>query len=270
MGNLAYDTAFGVINPGTTVPADEIANIMAGLQTQTEPDTSAAEPPSTKPQKPTDYSSLFTFFGLPSDLVGTINKMMAQYISSGMTIDDATTQILGYIRGTPWYAQTYPGIAYGLSSGLFDETQDMEVQYRKYVNEADQYSQQYLGSNVSSADIVKLLQSGTSAAVYGKQLEGQSYANAYTQDWNNILEPFGTGQFGNGPLQPNQALALGEEQVGYKTTLGDQLNKALQLATQRMQKVLKGTYATPADLQRKQTLVAPSLGAEVTPDVGAI
>ena len=214
-----------------------------------------------------DANQILDFFQMPSDIKNALQKQIAQWYSAGkgLTPDQIAPLAVAYLRGTDWYSKTYVGIQYGVSNGLFDESQDMEVQYRRYVNDLDVFSQQYLGRNVSTQEVANYLQQGLKADVVGKQLEGQSYANAYGKDWDAIMGPFGAG-----PLDANSKLALGEYETGYKTTFGDTLERQLQQATTRMKRIFEGTLATPADLQRRQTLAAPGLSTEVTPDVGAI
>jgi len=236
-----------------------------------------------------DYSSFFTAFGMPPDMVKAINRLIAQYIGNGMAETDAINNIVGQIRsgqiggnykdGMSWYAYTYQGISYGMANGLLD-TSNPEASYRDYVNGVNNLYKEYFGRDASTSEILQYMQGGLQLSTVGAQLKGQSYAqayanadsNAYGYSWNALLGAYGNLPNGEKQLSTNEANAIGESMTGYSTPLGDQLSKQLATATRRLQTIFQGALATPADLQKGASTgpVAPSLGAEVTPDTAPI
>lgn len=100
-----------------------------------------------------------TGWGLPPDLAAQMQQMLAQ----GYSVDE----ILAYIRGTPWYAQTYPGIQQGISLGLIGNESD----YRSYLNQANQLYRRYYGRDITSDEMAGLLASGASLGFIGEQLQ---------------------------------------------------------------------------------------------------
>jgi hypothetical protein len=225
---------------------------------------------------------------MPTSMIVQINQLMAQLISSGMDSTTAYDTIIGEIRGgaiganynngMSWYQYTYAGIQGGMASGLLDSG-NPEASYRAYVNEVNNYYEEYLGRSATTAEIEAYLNGGVSGSTVGSQLKGQSYANAYATgdsnaygySWNALLGSFGGLPSGEKQLTTTQANAIGESETGYSTPLGDQLAAQLQSATRRLQTIFQGTLATPADLQKTGAgLKAPSLAAQVTPDTGPI
>jgi hypothetical protein len=73
---------------------------------------------------------------------------------------------------------------------------------------------------------------GASNQIIGGRLQGAALAGTYGHDWRYLLGAFDTGQ-------PNAAelKALGEEQAGLDSPLGQQVQRRLDLAKQRMQTV---------------------------------
>lgn len=199
----------------------------------TPPDTSGNETNTYDPS--IDYSKLFDFFGVPDDIKSKIQAFIAQ--SKG-DVGQATPLILAYIRGTDWYAKTYSGIQYGVAAGLFGS--NPESDYRQYVNSANQYYQQYLNRAVSTDEIVNSLKEGVDTSVLGKRLQGQSFANANSQDWQYSL-----GAFGEGQTDATGITALGRESVGLNSGLGDKLQAQLDKAHQRLTTIFQGTLASP-------------------------
>lgn len=235
----------------------------------------------------TDYSALFSAFGMPPRMIKEINRLMAQLITSGQDPTYAYDTIIGEIRsgkigdnfknGESWYAYTYAGISEGVANGLLDSS-NMEASYRDYVNQVDNWYKEYFGRNATTDEIKGFLKQGLNLTTVNAQLKGQSYANAYSSgdsnaygySWNALLGNFGQLQ-DEKQLSDKEKLALGESMTGYSTPLGDQLNKQLQTALRRMQTIFTGTLAGPADLQKGGSgLKAPSMAGEVTPDTGPI
>src|SRR6478609_10214162 len=82
-----------------------------------------------------DWASLLGEYGLPSDIISELDRIFRQ------TGDINQAILLGqaYVRGTDWYASTFPGIQAGINAGLFSD----ERGYRQYQQQVDQVYQQY-------------------------------------------------------------------------------------------------------------------------------
>lgn len=209
-----------------------------------------------------DFSTMLGIYGLPPDIQAKVNQIFAQTAD----VTQATALALAYIRGTDWYAQTYPGIQEGLQSGLFNN----EADYRAYVSAIDQLSQQYSGSNVTSDQIAAYIKSGYNPSYVGKLFQGQATVAANTPNWQEL-----SGQFGTGQMSADQLTALGNESSGIDTGLGQVLQNHLQQAVTRMTKAFNGVVATPSVTLGAQGLQAPQLAGQKQPnasgnsDVGA-
>lgn len=209
----------------------------------------------TNPTTPSDWAEIFWgSLGLPSDLVAQLDATLAQY-------PDATTaQAIGMnmIMQSGWFAQTFPGYQMGEANGLYSDM----TGYRNYVNALNTLSNQYNGSNVSTGDVLSLLQQGLSPDTYGKRLAGAAYVNANSPDIQRTLGAFGNqaGQGPGGQLTQDQLTAYGQEEAGIDTPLGQQLNTAYAAAKTRMDKVFQGVLGRPAGLTLgQQGLNAPGL-----------
>jgi hypothetical protein len=207
--------------------------------------------------QPHDWASIyFSSLGLPPDVVKAVNDIFSKYSD----INEATGVALAYIRGTPWYAQTFPGIQYGIQHGIIADERD----YRQYVTSIDTYAQRYLGRHISGDEITGYLAQGISPAIVGQQYAGQANVQAFGGDYKYTL-----GAFGEGQPTPAELTALGQEQVGLDNPVGQRMQRALQQATQRLQTIFQGTAATPS-LSTTGGLSAPSLlGQQSKPDVAA-
>lgn len=195
-----------------------------------------------------DYAGFLGFFGLPADIQTYVNGLFQKY-----DITQAIPIALAYIRGTPWYAKTYPGIQAGISKGLFVD----ERGYRDYLNQADQLSQRFLGHQATVDDISGALNAGVDINTYGKRLEAGAYINANRNDIQALEGAFGdtprpaTGvdlagnTYGANQFTQTELEKLGEQQVGLTSTAGYALQAKLQKAAQRMQTIFQGTLASP-------------------------
>lgn len=275
------------------------------------PDVPGATPPS----GPTDWSSFLDTYGMPDDVKRRIDDIFRQ----GGDIQNLVATAVAYVRGTPWYAQTYPGISEGIARGIVTNEKD----YRSYLNSANQLYQQYFGRTIGGDEFATLLGSGvgptllhsrlearadteafgaqlptglfgadelqeigldmagigsargkqlrdlssyaqqlnpiyrqyegrditraeleghfgqqTSADTVARRFAGKAYIGAYGPDIQYALGNFGEGQLGSSDLT-----ALGEEQAGLDTPLGQKMQRALELANQRLQGVFRGSLA---------------------------
>jgi len=88
------------------------------------------------------------------EVQSTVNQIFA----STADVNQATSLAMAYIRGTPWYAQTYPGIQEGIAKGVINN----EADYRSYLNSVNTLTQQYQGRQVGSSELAGYLQQGFS------------------------------------------------------------------------------------------------------------
>lgn len=202
-------------------------------------------------------TSFFGSLGLPPDVIERVNKIFSQYSDTNA----ASAAALGYIRGTPWYTQTYPGIAEGIAKGVVSN----EADYRNLLNQQSQIYKQYLGRDVTAAEFAANLGEGAPLSTIGGRLQGAALAGTYGNDWRYTLGAFDT--------RPTDAevKALGEESAGLDSPLGQQLKRRLDLANQRLAGVFRGTLATPGLSVSNGRLSAPGLAplSGARPDIAA-
>lgn len=218
------------------------------------PDAPPAPKESAAPKAPeVDWaSSFFSSLGLPTDVVNKVNQIFGQYGDTNA----ATAAATAYIRGTPWYDQTYPGIKEAFQKGIVSD----ESGYRNLLNQQTQVYNLYLGRDITSDEYAANLREGASLATVGGRLQGAAYVGAYGNDWRYALGNFGD----NGDLAADPNLtALGQEKAGLDTPMGLKMNAALARAQQRLQGVFSGSLATQTGNTR--------LGGQQTanPDVAA-
>lgn len=202
----------------------------------------------------------FGQYNLPADLINQIETLGKKY---GTTNPDVFFQsALNAVRGSDWFAQTYPGFAAGVRAGLFQD----ESGYRGYVSNLNTIYQQYLGRHVSGDETAAALTQGATPGLIGNQFQGDTIANVNASDWQYLSGAFDE----KGPLTAAERTALGREQAGIDTPLGQQIARRLDYAKQRMQTIFQGRLATPGLTLGTSGLQAPGmLGTRQTPDVGA-
>lgn len=206
-------------------------------------------------------SSFFGGFGLPPDVVAQVNKIFAQYSD----VNAAAQAALAYIRGTPWYTQTYPGINEGIQKGLISN----EADYRNLLNQQSQLYKQYLGRDITGAEFAANLAEGVNLSTIGGRLQGAALVGTYGADWRYTL-----GAFDEAGLPTDaETKALGEETAGLDSPLGQQVKRRLDLASQRLAGVFRGQLATPSLSTASGRLSAPGLaptgGGGIQADVAA-
>lgn len=204
----------------------------------------------------TDWSAMLGIYGLPPDVQSKVN----QIFNTTTDVNQATSLALAYIRGTPWYERVYPGIKEGLANG----TVSNEADYRNYLNNINILSKQYLGRDISGQEIAGYLKQGFNVDRVGRIFQGGAIASTNGQDWR-----YATGAFdAQGPLTNQEQQALGQEQAGIDTALGQRVQRRLALAQQRLQTVFQGSLATPGLTTSSGRLASTTLGAKA-PDVAA-
>ena len=204
-----------------------------------------------------DYSNFLGVYGLPSDVQNKVN----QIFSSTTDLNQATSLAMAYIRGTPWYAQTYPGIQEGIAKGVIND----ESGYRNYLNQVNGLTQQYQGRQVGSDELAGYLQNGYSPTHVGQLYAGKAYVNA---NQNDIQQAAGAMD-SQGQFTGTELTALGNENAGLDSELGQRIQNRFNIAKQRIQTAFSGSLATPGLSTSGGRLQATSLGGNTTPDVGA-
>ena len=206
------------------------------------------------------YKAFFGNYGLPPDVQGTIIDILKKYASDPATAQALSTQ---YLRSTPWYQTTFPGFANGVNNGLFTD----ETGYRNYLNAVNNIYNQYLGRHVSGDEVAALLKEGANPNTLANRFQGQAYVNANRNDIQYL-----SGAFGGGPMTPDQLTALGNQQAGIDTQLGQIQQKVLQKAQQVRDRLFQGSDANPSLSLGANGLSAPGLGGTANrqqPDVAA-
>ena len=219
-------------------------------------DWNTRHPQAAAPTAPVDRSNDLGIPGLPSEVAAQVNQIFA----TTPDVTEAAMLALAYIRGTDWYKATYKGIASGISKGLFAD----ERGYRAYLNDANQVYRNYYGRDITSAEMESYLNEGIDPKVIGQRAEGDVIAKTNAPEWGYLSGAFDSGQFSDTEKQ-----ALGREQAGIDSPLGQAVMKRMALATQRMQAVFSGTSGTPGFGLGAQGLQANSLAPRGDSDVAA-
>lgn len=158
-----------------------------------------------------DWSSVLGEYGLPQDVIDELNRIFQQTqdINQAIVIGQA------YVRGTPWYAQTYPGIQQGINAGLFGDEQG----YRQYQAQVTQIYQQYYNRAPTTAELTSYITTGKTPTRVAEEFQSAAIKS-------NFSDPLKA-------LFSNQELgALADEQAGIDTALGQKVNAEAGLYTQ--------------------------------------
>lgn len=245
--------------PNTRFTYDpKTGKIGAYVVRDTEPWGPGSDPAQPQSSPAADYSNFLGVYGLPVD----VQNKVAQIFGNTPDVSQATALAMAYVRGTTWYAQTYPGIQEGIAKGVISN----EADYRNYLNNVNNLTKQYYNRDVSGAEIAGYLKSGYDASYVGKIYGGDAFVNA---NRNNIQ--YLSGAFGDtGQLTGDQLTALGRENSGIDTVLGQKLQNALQITQQRFQKVFQGQSVAPGLSMGPNGVSSPGLlGGKGPQDVGA-
>lgn len=175
-------------------------------------------------------------WGFPPDVVNQLDALAKQYASDPAGFQAAA---LAYIRGTDWYKQTFPGIGAGESKGLFGD----EAGYRKYVADATNAYQRFLGRAPSSQEIANYINMGYDPSQIGEHVQGV----AYLKDPNNRFNiDYTLGAFDSQKVDKSQYGNLADAMFGLDNAKGDALLNRLQAAQQKFTRIFQGVAATPA------------------------
>ena len=221
---------------------------------------------------PTDWSGVLGIAGLPPELMAQITDIFSRVTDTNAAIAMA----LGVVRGSAWYAQTFPGITAGIQKGLFQN----EAGYRDYRNALDAVYRQYTGAPIDAANFQAAIGEGVSPDIVTRRFEAQAILAGYRPDLSFYSGAGGTqSDLGKGPegtaFTEAEMLGYSQQQAGLGTVggLGVKVERAFNLARQRMERAFEGTEASPQyALTNRGSLFTPSLGqpsASAQPDIGA-
>lgn len=204
-------------------------------------------------------------YGLPADLGAQINSLRAQYPHTVDGDAQFAQAAIHLVRGSAWYAQTFPGIKEAQALGFIGTELGAERQYKQMYNAYNATYQQYQGRHMTWDEAYRLFASGAQPDFVAHQFAGAAYVSANKPDIQ-----YYSGAFGTGPLNQQQLDAYGQEQTGYDTPLGQKLASQFQTAVQRFERVFAGTLAAPGQSLGGAGLKSDSLlGDKVTPDLPA-
>lgn len=176
------------------------------------PTTPALPPPDT-----TDYSVILGFYGLSTADINEINRIYHSSLNpdGSINMQEAYTLAVAYVRGTAWYATTYPGIQAGINAGLFND----ESGYKAYQNQVNQIVQQYYQRPATAGEVANYIAQGQTVARVAAGFQSAAILG-------NISDPL------KGLFTPDQLKAFADQQAGIDTALGQQVTKEANLATQ--------------------------------------
>jgi len=203
-----------------------------------------------------DWEAYLTDYGFPPDVKAQLRKIL----QNTPDVQSAQAQALAYIRGTPWYDQTFPGIKDAIKLGIINDERD----YRATQNTFNQVYRQYTGQDLTPDQYANALREGITADTAARRFQGAANTQAYGNDWQYLA-----GAFGPGRLTGEDLKAQGEQQAGISTTRGTFLDKALKDAEQRMRRAFEGVLATPGLSQAQSGKIsAPGLSGGNIGDIG--
>lgn len=210
-----------------------------------------------------DWGSILSNFGLPKDLIDEVMKAFG----SDPNTERAVSQALAYVRGSKWYAETFPGISAGIKKGLFNSATP-EKEYRQWLTQVQQTWARYssMGGALDKTDIESWLAQGFDPGTIERRFQGLAYAQTYGADLR-----YTTGAFDpEGQLSSEDVQELGRHQAGLTSARGLSLADRVSKAQARMERIFQGVLATPLFEQRGRGIAAASLSPQRgRPDIGA-
>lgn len=205
--------------------------------------------PPTGTEDPSDPGALpnTSSLGIPG-LPPAVAQRAAQIMRDGG--DNGVQQALAYIRTTDWYKDEYYGIEFGVANNIFTDVANPEAEYRAYKQSIIQTFRDFYGRIPTKEEIANYLQRGIDALRAQKMGQGYVNTQVHGQDWRYALTAFGeTGILGESELDGGLS-ALGEQQAGINTVLGQKLQDSLDRAMAKVQKVFSGTAGTNLSLEQ--------------------
>lgn len=158
-----------------------------------------------------DWAALLGEYGLPADVIAELDRI---FRSTG-DINQAIPIAQAYVRGTSWYATTYPGIQSGINAGLFGDEQG----YRAYKNQLDTVFQQYYGRGATDGELSGYLSRGATITRAAAEFQ----AAATKANFSDPLKALFTD---------DELSALAEEQAGIDSALGQKISGQANLYSQ--------------------------------------
>jgi hypothetical protein len=177
----------------------------------------------------------------------------------------AVAAAMAYVRGTPWYAATFPGINQGIQAGLFTD----ERGYRQYRNALDSVYRQWTGNPLTAEALTAALGEGVDPDIVNRRFSGKAFVEANREDLR-----YYSGAFGNegGMLSEDEMQRYGQHEAGLGTPggLGAVIQRQVAQAMQRAQRAFEGVAASPQlALTDRGALFSPSLRKGGRPDIAA-
>ncbi len=243
------------------------------------PPTQTPQTPAVTPGTPTvdygpptvvDHSGILGVYGLPPDVAAKVDDIFRQYPNDP---NAAAQAAISYIRGTNWYAQAFPGIAQARAIGFIGTDLGSEREYKQIYMQYNQLYQQYYGRAMTWQEAYNLFSTGSDPNFVAKHFAGQAYVGANSADIQYLAGAFTEGGKGKGgTLSSGQLSALGDEQAGIDSPMGQKLQNAINMANAKLQRIFQGVSATPGLQLGGAGLSAPGLqGTKIgqTPDIQA-
>jgi hypothetical protein len=209
--------------------------------------TSAVAGDPATPNISLDWESVLGVYGLPADVIAEVRRIWNSTDDS----QQAAMLAIGYVRGTPWYAQTFPGIQEGFRLGIVANERD----YRAYTNELNQVYRRFYGRDVGGAEVASWLKQGADPNLIAGKLGGEAYVKAYGGDTQYVA-----GAFSEGRLTAEELTAFGEQKAGLQSTQGTVLERRVNQALERARRAAEGVLASPNLTTGTGRLSAPGLG----------
>lgn len=158
-----------------------------------------------------DWLQTLASVGLTPAMIGELNKI---WIGAGGDAKVATPLALRYVRSTPWYAKTYPGISAGINAGLFSD----ERGYSDYRNTITQVYKQYYNRAPTNAEVGVYVTKGQSPTQIAKQFSSAAAAGSIPDPLKKLFTPA-------------ELKALTDQAAGIDTALGQRIKAEAELAS---------------------------------------
>lgn len=219
----------------------------------------ATPPPSTPPAPALDWHAYLTNWGFTPEIVDELDRIFRTYSDASQ----ASASAIAYIRGTDWYATTFPGIQEGMKLGVISD----EASYRAYTNQLNDLYHRYYNRDVTGADVATALKGGFTTAHVDAHFQGQAYVAANQNDIQGALGAYDS----EGQATPDQLSALGDQQAGLDNMLGPEVQRRIAAAKQKLAGAFNGTLFNPnLGVTSGGRLAATSLAGGSNPsDIGA-
>lgn len=141
------------------------------------------------PDQPIDWTRVIRMYGMPKDAAAQVNKI---FQGSG-TLEQAVVMATAFVRGTDWYARTYPGIQQGINTGLFSDEQG----YRSYKNQVDQLYRQYYQRPATAGEVGRYAAGGQDIGRVRAGFEAQAAMGTIADPLKSLFSPSEIQAFAN-------------------------------------------------------------------------